>query len=150
MRAKLGALHTEKCFDIAHVGILRQQPLREGQVGWHVGHLHHQHEIGAGRYTPALLNCGLLNGACFKGLQQLFALFVQTDFDQCRDAVTHELPQFVGRQNGHLLLNPAFLQQTLGAAQAGGGRKAQFVGQCNVADAGIGLQGGQQLQVCGV
>jgi len=57
---------------------------------------------------------------------------------------------FVRRQNGHLLLNPAFLQQTLGAAQAGGGRKAQFVGQCNVADAGIGLQSSQQLQVCGV
>ena len=47
LRAKLGAFHTEKSFDIAHVGVLRQKSLREGQVGGHVGHLHHQQEIGA-------------------------------------------------------------------------------------------------------
>ena len=115
-----------------------------------VGHLHHQQEIGARGYAPTLLNCGLLNGAIFKRLQQLFTLFVQADFNQCRDPLTHELAQFVRRQDGHLLLNPAFLHQTLGSAQAGGGRNLQFVGQCNVADAGIGLQSAQQFQICGV
>ena len=64
--------------------------------------------------------------------------------------MAHEPAHFVGGQNGHLLFNPTLLLQTLGAAQAGGRGNVQFVGQCNVADAGIGLQNGQQLKVNGI
>jgi hypothetical protein len=49
-----------------------------------------------------------------------------------------------------LFFNPALLLQTFGSSQASGCGNAQFVGQCNVADTGIGLQNGQQLKINGV
>jgi hypothetical protein len=53
----------------------------------------------------------------------------------------------VGAEHGHLPLDPAAVDQPLDAAQAGGGRDIDLVGQRHIADAGIVLQGVQQHQV---
>jgi hypothetical protein len=85
-----------------------------------------------------------------KGVQVFAALPVQRDFDQGAQAVAQAGGQFVGAQHRHLPLNPAALGQPFDAAKASGGRHVHPLGQCHIADAGIVLQGVEQLQVDGV
>ncbi len=56
---EFGSLDAEEGFDIAHIGILREQLLAQCQVGRHIDAGNDEDEVGAGRDAPALLHAGL-------------------------------------------------------------------------------------------
>ena len=60
--AELCTLYAEEGFDIAHIRVLGKKLLAEGKVGRHVSRGDDQNEVGARRYTPALMHPGLGNG----------------------------------------------------------------------------------------
>jgi len=146
-RRELGAFDAEERFHIAHIGGLGEQALAQGQIAGHVGGLHHQHKIGAGRDAPALLHGVFGVQALFKGIQMLFALLVEGDFDQGAQGVTERCAQFVGVQNGDLTLDPALVMQAFDAPQTSGRRYLDFLGQGHIAQAGVELEPLEQLHI---
>jgi len=147
---EFGAFGRKEGFDVAHVGVLREQGLADAQVVRHVGGLHDQHEVGAGRDAPALLHGIVGHSAGFKGVEVFAALLVQRHLHQCREAVPQCGAQLVAVEHRDLPLDPAALDQALDAAQAGGRRDVDLLGQRHIAHAGVTLQVVQQLEVDGV
>ena len=147
---ELGAFGRKEGFDVAHVGVLREQGLADAQVVRHVGGLYDQHEVGAGRDAPALLHGIVGHGAGFKGVQVFAALTVQRHFHQRGQAVAQRGAQLVTVEHRDLPLDPAAIDQALDAAQAGGRRDVDLFGQRHIAHAGVTLQAVQQLEVDGI
>ena len=71
------ALRGEEDLDVAHIRVLGEQALRQGQVGRHVARVHDEHEVRPGRHAPALLHRIVGDGAGLEGVQVLGALAVQ-------------------------------------------------------------------------
>ena len=124
-RLELGPVRGEEALDVAHVGVLREQPLDQRLVGRHVGGPHHQHEVRARRHAITLLHAGVGRRALLEGGQMLGALAVQRDLDDRAQAVAQPLV----RQQRHAALDHAGLHQPAHAAQCGGRRHVRGGGQ---------------------
>ena len=91
--------------------------------------MHHQHKVRPGRYAPALLHGVVGHGAGFERVELLGALAVQRHLDDAGQPVALQRGQPVGLQDGHLALDQPRILQALDAAQAGGGRDVDLLGQ---------------------
>jgi len=109
--------------------------------------VHHEHEVGPGRNTPALLYGIFAHGAGLEGIELLGALSVERHLDDARQPVALQRSQAVGLNDGHLALDQPGLVQAPHAPQAGGGRHMHLFSQLLVALPGIALQQVEQLQV---
>jgi hypothetical protein len=99
---------------IAHIRMRGKQPVRQRMVSRHVGYLHHQHEIRAGRHAIALQHGGLARRQCLEFRLSFRALVIERDFD---DRGQHGA-DLVRRHDRDLALDHAGIDQALDAAQA--------------------------------
>jgi hypothetical protein len=112
-------------------------------IGRHVGHVQHEHEIGAGRDAPALLHGRFGHRTQLKRVQMLGALAVQRDLHQRGEPRR----QAVRIQQRHAALDHPGFHQPAHAAQRRGGRSQRTFGQFLVGQSGIGLKQFKQADV---
>jgi len=132
----LARLVAKKSLHVAHIGVLCEQALRDGEISVHVRGMDDQHKVRSRRHPPALLNGVVSHGTGFKSVELLCVLPIQRHFHQCLQAVA----EFVAAQDGHLTLDPATFCQALDAPQAGGRRHMDPFSQGHIAQAGVVLE----------